>query len=235
MLERGLVPEFSPAEMAEAQHLDGGIGPLDPAIRDLRGLLVGVDRQRRFARSRSAHRRRGAAVRVDAHPGRDRGRRRQGQAGLRAGSPRRDQHDVGLHRRADVPDAARAALDRPHLAQRGARAAGAGDRASWSARTVRPRLTEGQRLSRGRRQQGQAGLQRGGGLAGRHRARARQGDRRAGTGRQPAAAGSRRAGAAAAAAGARRAGAGDAGAAGRVRRRRTCRTSGSSGKTAPSS
>lgn len=39
MLERGLVPEFSAAEMAEARGLEPGIGPLDPKIRDLRGLL----------------------------------------------------------------------------------------------------------------------------------------------------------------------------------------------------
>jgi VacB/RNase II family 3'-5' exoribonuclease len=39
MRDRGLLPEFSPAEMAEAQRLDAGIGPADPHIRDLRGLL----------------------------------------------------------------------------------------------------------------------------------------------------------------------------------------------------
>jgi VacB/RNase II family 3'-5' exoribonuclease len=39
MRERGLLPEFSPAEMGEAQRLDRGIGPLDPATRDLRALL----------------------------------------------------------------------------------------------------------------------------------------------------------------------------------------------------
>jgi VacB/RNase II family 3'-5' exoribonuclease len=39
MLDRGLLPDFSAAEMAEAQHLDPGIGPADPEIRDLRTLL----------------------------------------------------------------------------------------------------------------------------------------------------------------------------------------------------
>ncbi|HEY4186610.1 MAG TPA: RNB domain-containing ribonuclease [Polyangia bacterium] len=38
MLDRGLVPEFSAAELAEARALDPGIGPADPALRDLRGL-----------------------------------------------------------------------------------------------------------------------------------------------------------------------------------------------------
>jgi exoribonuclease-2 len=39
MLDRGLVPEFSVAEMAEARGLDPGVGPVDPQTRDLRGLL----------------------------------------------------------------------------------------------------------------------------------------------------------------------------------------------------
>jgi hypothetical protein len=39
MLDRGLLPDFSAAEIAEAQHLDPGIGPADPETRDLRGLL----------------------------------------------------------------------------------------------------------------------------------------------------------------------------------------------------
>jgi exoribonuclease-2 len=39
MLDRGLVPEFSAAEMAEARGLDPGVGPADPQIRDLRALL----------------------------------------------------------------------------------------------------------------------------------------------------------------------------------------------------
>ena len=39
MLDRGLVPDFSAAEMAEARGLDSGVGPADPKIRDLRGLL----------------------------------------------------------------------------------------------------------------------------------------------------------------------------------------------------
>ncbi len=37
MLDRGLVPEFSAAEMEEARRLDPGIGPEDPEIHDLRG------------------------------------------------------------------------------------------------------------------------------------------------------------------------------------------------------
>jgi len=39
MRDRGLLPEFSAADMAEARSLDPGIGPPDPAIRDLRALL----------------------------------------------------------------------------------------------------------------------------------------------------------------------------------------------------
>jgi VacB/RNase II family 3'-5' exoribonuclease len=39
MRERGLLAEFSASEMAEANRLDRRLGDLDPAIRDLRGLL----------------------------------------------------------------------------------------------------------------------------------------------------------------------------------------------------
>ena len=39
MLDRGLVPDFSAAEMAEAGGLDRGVGPADPKVRDLRGLV----------------------------------------------------------------------------------------------------------------------------------------------------------------------------------------------------
>ena len=39
MRDRGLLPDFSAAELAEAQQMDPGIGPLDAATRDLRGLL----------------------------------------------------------------------------------------------------------------------------------------------------------------------------------------------------
>jgi exoribonuclease-2 len=39
MLDRGLLPEFSAAEMVEALALDPGIGPAEPTTRDLRALL----------------------------------------------------------------------------------------------------------------------------------------------------------------------------------------------------
>jgi exoribonuclease II len=39
MRDRGLLPDFSAAEMAEAQQLDPGIGPADPDTHDLRTLL----------------------------------------------------------------------------------------------------------------------------------------------------------------------------------------------------
>ncbi|MFL5308441.1 MAG: RNB domain-containing ribonuclease [Polyangia bacterium] len=38
MHDRGLLPDFSPAELSEAQHLDGSVGPLDAATRDMRAL-----------------------------------------------------------------------------------------------------------------------------------------------------------------------------------------------------
>jgi exoribonuclease-2 len=39
MRERGLLPDFSEAETAEAQQVNRAIGPLEPGTRDLRGLL----------------------------------------------------------------------------------------------------------------------------------------------------------------------------------------------------
>src|SRR5579863_366907 len=39
MRDRGLVPEFSPAEMAAAENLDRGVGALDEGTRDLRALV----------------------------------------------------------------------------------------------------------------------------------------------------------------------------------------------------
>jgi exoribonuclease II len=39
MRDRSLLPEFSAADLAEARSLDPGIGPPDPAVRDLRSLL----------------------------------------------------------------------------------------------------------------------------------------------------------------------------------------------------
>lgn len=39
MRERGLLPEFSAAETAEAEKLSGALGPLDADVRDLRALL----------------------------------------------------------------------------------------------------------------------------------------------------------------------------------------------------
>jgi VacB/RNase II family 3'-5' exoribonuclease len=38
MRERGLTPEFSPAEAAQAEKLERGVGPLEPGTRDLRAL-----------------------------------------------------------------------------------------------------------------------------------------------------------------------------------------------------
>lgn len=75
------------------------------------------DRQRRLARSRSAHRLRAAGGRrgEDLRGG---GRCRcPGHEGLGHRCPRVDQHHLGLHVGAGVCDAARAPVDRPELAQ----------------------------------------------------------------------------------------------------------------------
>ncbi len=54
MMQHGLAPEFSPAAIAEAEAIDGPPRETAPSVRDAARASVGVDRQRRFSRSRSA-------------------------------------------------------------------------------------------------------------------------------------------------------------------------------------
>ena len=44
MLQRGLLPDFSPAVIAETNRITHAATASGAAMRDLRGLLVGVDR-----------------------------------------------------------------------------------------------------------------------------------------------------------------------------------------------
>ena len=90
--------------------------------RSARAALV-LDRQRRLARSRSAVGRRGAAGRRRQGARRDRRRRRRGAEGIAGRSARGAEHDVGLHAGGHLSDAARAAVDRSHVAHRSARIA----------------------------------------------------------------------------------------------------------------
>ena len=80
---------------------------------------MGVDRQRRFPRSRSAFVRRAGGRGRDAGTGRDRGRRCPGAQRLGHRRARRAQHYLRLHRRRDLPDAPPEPLDRSDLARRG--------------------------------------------------------------------------------------------------------------------
>ena len=159
--------------------------------RPARAALV-LDRQRRLARSRSVVGGRGAA-----------GRRRQACSSrsptstrpcrrVAGRSARRAEHDVGLHARRDLSDAAGAAVDRSHVAQRARGSAGdrhrvrrvAGRRrcrrrtstARWSATTRSSPTTPSARGST-RRRSAAAGGRRG---AGHGRAAAHAGRRRAG-------------------------------------------------------
>ncbi len=128
MLRRGLLPDFSPAVIAETNRITqaaAASGAVDPRFAQP---ALGVDRQRRFPRSRPALgcRTRGGWRRED--PGRHRRRRRPGEEGLRDRRPRVDQHDLRLHGRGDLSDAAGEAVDRPHFAGRGRGTAGDRDR-----------------------------------------------------------------------------------------------------------
>ena len=127
MTERGLLPDFSPAALAQTEALGERVVETGPAIRDLRGPRVGVDRQRRLARPRPALGG-GAPRRRGGEAARGRGRRgRDGRGGQRDRRPRPREHDVRLHRGRDLPDAAREAVDRPDVARRGR---GTGSRSS---------------------------------------------------------------------------------------------------------
>jgi EAL domain-containing protein (putative c-di-GMP-specific phosphodiesterase class I) len=117
MLQRGLLPDFSseshrrrPRGMTPAA---AGAGRADSRFARP---AVGVDRQRRFRRSRSALGRGAAGGRGGDRPGRHRRRRRAGKQ--RFGDRRScvDQHDVRLYGRRSLSDAAGETLDEPDVA-----------------------------------------------------------------------------------------------------------------------
>ena len=83
MVEHGFEPEFPPAALAEASALSGDVAADAGDARDLRALPLVLDRQRRFARPRSAHRRRRIGRRLHDDPRRDRGRERDRRAAAR--------------------------------------------------------------------------------------------------------------------------------------------------------
>ena len=119
MTQRGLLPDFSPAALQEAGAMTGAAGETGGAVRDLARPALGLDRQRRLARPRSALGGGAGRGRRGPDPGRGRRRRRPGPRRIGARRPRPGQHHLGLHRRPDLPHAAGEALDRPHLARRG--------------------------------------------------------------------------------------------------------------------
>ena len=124
MVERGLLPDFSPAALAEAGAIPGARRP-DPRVRDLRGLPLGFHRQRRLPRSRPALGRRAARRRRGEDPGGDRRRRRRwSRQGSAIDEHARTNTTSVYTAAADLPDAAGEALDRPDLARRGPGAPG---------------------------------------------------------------------------------------------------------------
>ncbi len=139
----------------------GSARPAPPAVV--------LDRQRRLDGPGPVDGGRGSARRFGPRPGRHRGRRRAGRARQRHRPARPAEHDVGLHAGRDLPDAAGAAVHRPHLArlQRGA---------SRHGRRLRRRHQRfgrrGERLPGTRRQPREARLPQRGGLARGARARA---------------------------------------------------------------
>ena len=112
MRERGLLPDFSPAVMAEADALTHAATAADAAVRDLRGLLwASIDNDDSRDLDQLSVAGRGRRRRRDDLRRRRR-RRCAGQEGLGHRRPCRGQHDVGVHGGRDLSDAAGEALDR---------------------------------------------------------------------------------------------------------------------------
>ncbi len=143
MVERGLLPDFLPRSRARSRR-SGRPRRASPSLRDLRDLLwcsIDNDDSRDLDQLTVAE---ALRERDGQGPRRDRRRRRAGPAGLGDRRPRAGQHDVGLHRGRDLPDAARAAVDRPHLARPGRGPARRSSSRWWSpptGRSARPTST----------------------------------------------------------------------------------------------
>ena len=171
MTEYGLLPDFSPSAISQAQQARpanaqapaaGGTTAAPAALRDLRAPAVVLDRQRRLDGPRPVDRVRAAARRLRPRPGRHRGRRRAGRGRQRHRPARAAEHDVGLYAGRDLPDAARAAVHRPHLARLRRGTA----RDCRRLRRRRQRLDRrGDRLPRVGRQPREARVQQRGGMA----------------------------------------------------------------------
>ena len=182
MIERGLLPDFSRAALAE---LDGiratPAGESRRAARHAQPAL-GFDRQRRFPRPGPAHRRRDDAGGRGEDPRRDRGRGRPREEGLGDRRSRPAQHHLGLYRRRDLSHASREALDRSHVAWLRGRPPGHrhrdGGRRGWGAARLGSLRGDGP-------QPREAGLQQRRGLAGGRRPRPGADRGRRGARREP--------------------------------------------------
>ena len=119
MRERGLLPDFSPAVMAEADALARSAAARRRPCATCAACCGRRSTTTTRATSTSSRSRRAGCARRRDDPGRHRRRRRAGEEGLGHRRPCRGQHDVGLHRGRDLPDAAGEALDRPDVAQSG--------------------------------------------------------------------------------------------------------------------
>ena len=117
MIERGLLPDFSRAALAELDGIratspGGSGGPRD--LRNLPWASIDNDDSRDLDQLTVAEAMPGGAVKILVAD-RRRGRHRQEGLGDRRSRPA--QHHLGLHRRRDLPDASREAVDRPHVAR----------------------------------------------------------------------------------------------------------------------
>ena len=122
MLERGLLPDFSATAIAEVNalrasqpHPDDGDRDGIRDLRDCSGARSTTTTRATSTSSRSPRTLAGGGVKCWSRSPTS----TRSSSGLADRRARAHQHDLGLHGRPDLPDAARAALDRPHVARRG--------------------------------------------------------------------------------------------------------------------
>ncbi len=119
MREKGLDPDFPKDALQQLERIEAPAREKDPVVRDLRDLLwasIDNDDSRDLDQLSVAEELAGGAVKVLVAIADVDALVKKGNPARRAG---RAEHDVGLHGRRRLPDAAREALDGPHVAEPG--------------------------------------------------------------------------------------------------------------------
>jgi hypothetical protein len=128
MLGRGLLPDFSPAVIAETNKIAQAAATSGTAIRDLRDLLwasIDNDDSADLDQLSVAEPMAGGALKILVAIADVDALVKKGSADRRS---RVDQHHLGLHRRRNLSNAAGETVHRPHFVGRGSGSAGDRDR-----------------------------------------------------------------------------------------------------------